>query len=182
MTSEKLFRSSLTLGATGMLNGALEYVARQSETTWVLSRHGKTFADSASGKRLIGLDVDYAETEGFWRTLGQNIDLNEMDVALLWVHDHGKPVLLELLKQLKAHTVTTIHVSGSATGNPEKQIERVSRHITLSADFPYIPVILGAIKTPQGHRWLTHDEISQGVIQAIVTSKPQMVGVSPQDP
>lgn len=178
MPTGKQFRTCLTLGATGMLKGALQHLGGRSETTWVLSRRGIEFVKESSIEGLNGLDIDYADADEFWQIVSMAIDFEEIDLALLWVHDQGKPVLIELIKRLTDRSIKTIHVSGSATGNPAKQSARILKHIGSSNLVHYVPVVLGAVKTQTGQRWLTHAEISTGAIKAIETGKPQMVGTS----
>ncbi len=176
MTEDCKYRGALTLGATGMLKGALTHISERTQTCWVLSRQGQNFIADNPHQSAKGLAIDYSDPTAFWRAFDDRINVADLELALLWVHDHGKPVLIELLRRLTSHNVKTIHVSGSATGNPAKQMERVGQYIDPTTGALYIPVVLGAMKTPNGQRWLTHEEISQGAIRAIETNEPQMVG------
>lgn len=176
------FSSALTLGMTGMLRGALDAVIAQSHHTWVLSRHAEeTLADN-SPPRSTALNVDFDDSALFHQTISSTIDLASIDLAVLWVHNPGLKTLFSLLERFAHQPMRVVHIAGSAAGDPKRQAARIAEKITLGPQCHYCPVILGAMPTPSGRRWLTHEEICSGTIRAIETGEHQMIGHSLAEP
>lgn len=170
------FKSALTLGATGMLRGALEAVAQEAEQTFIVSRNAKEKLNEHPLPHSTAMDIDYSDPTDFMVRLEQEFDLTAIDLALIWVHNSGLEVLWALLKQFSTQPMRIVHVAGSAAGDPERQTERITSRITFGPQTQFIPVILGAMPTPEGRRWLTHEEICAGTIEAIRPGNPQMIG------
>lgn len=170
------FKSALTIGATGMLRGALEAVTHDAAHTFVVSRNATERSNERPLPRTKTLDIDYSNAVDFMARLEQEIDLSAMDLALIWVHNPGLEALWALLERFSALPMRIVHVAGSAAGNPERQTKRIASRITFGPQTEFVPVILGEMPTPDGRRWLTHEEICAGTIKAIRTGIPQMIG------
>jgi hypothetical protein len=170
------FGKALTVGATGMLKETLLTIAQQAEETWVISRQADTFVEKHSARRLSPLRIDYTDPVIFMTALRKSVLLDEVDIALLWMHDVGNKTCLTLLDQLSQKQVLIVHVVGSASHNPGKQIAKVRRKISFCDNSLYCPVVLGAMASGNGRRWLTHKEISASATKAINTGTAQMAG------
>lgn len=170
------FKSALTLGTTGMLRGALETIAATSTKTVAVSRQATARLGGSDLPGTTLLDIDYSTPADFMTKLDQEIDLSAIDLALIWVHNPGLEVLWALLERLSTQPMRIVHVAGSAAGDPERQANRISERITFGPQTKFIPVILGAMPDGTGRRWLTHEEICAGTIEAIRSGTPQMIG------
>lgn len=170
------FKSALTIGATGMLHGALEAVTCEAAHTYIVSRNAQERLNERPLPRTKTLDIDYSDTANFLARLEREIDLSSIDLALIWVHNPGLEALWGLLKQFSNQPMRIVHVAGSAAGDPKSQTKRIASRITFGPQTQFVPVILGAMPTREGRRWLTHDEICAGTIKAIRSGAPQMVG------
>ena len=166
------FNAALTIGATGMLKGALDFTLANAVTTHIVSRHAeRDFADQG-----LPHSLDYADNSNFVNTLQARIPLPSIDLCLLWMHDSGNTAAMALLEALSNQDILIVHIAGSAAGDPTRQLENVGRRISFGPACTYCPVILGNMPDGDTSRWLTHKEISKGAMDAITTGHPQMVG------
>ena len=165
------FQSALTIGATGMLRGALDHICSEANQVLSVSRHTHALPAHARAATL-----DYADPIKFMAALNEECDLSKIDLAVLWMHDNGNKAAMALLEALSEQPCLIIHVAGSAAGNPDRQFKKVTSRVPFGPTTNYCPVILGNMPSDEGTRWLTHEEISQGAIGAIKTQTPQMVG------
>lgn len=171
----KSFKRSLLVGTTGMLAQAARWVADRSQKTFLVARHAHGAGEILSSTAIVPLDLDYRDTSGFLGGLEQSGALEGTDLAILWFHDSGfdaAQALVDALADTSCLIVTVrgsqnlSDLAGSAAGAPDTA-GGASRRVT---------VILGA-KTEGGRRrWLTWEEISTGVIDAICAGEDRIVG------
>lgn len=168
------FGTSLAVGATGMLAGALETVAECSDRTIIVARHASKTAKDLP--RTEALDLDWRDAAVFETALAPTLDRG-VDLALRWMHGSGDRSLRGLLERLKHQSCLVVHVLSSAAPNPAAFRDALDRD---AARCRYRTIRLGAVPHPGGGtRWLTDDEISQGAIRAIDTAIDVTVGMIP---
>lgn len=168
------FRTSLTVGATGMLAGALKTVSDRSEGAIVVARHASKTVKSLP--RATAIDLDWRDAAAFETALAPALD-GGVDLALLWMHGSGDCSLRWLLERLKHQSCLVVHVLSSAAPDPTAFRDALDRD---AARCRYRTVRLGAVPLPGGGtRWLTDDEISEGAIRAIDTATDVTVGTIP---
>lgn len=170
------FASALTVGTTGMLWDATREVADHAEHTLIVSRHAEDAVQKDALPRSAAISVDYSDTAAFMSAVSDHADLASIDLAVLWIRDNGLGTLFTLLERFANQSIRIVHIAGSAAGDPERQARRIAGKVSFGADCHYCPVILGAMPTPDGRRWLTHEEICAGTIEAIRSGTPQMIG------
>lgn len=176
MKPDAPFNLALTVGATGMLEGAMSHIAKRAKETWVLARSAETL-ERPQKPNIHMLCADYSDADAFTAKLASAVNLDRVDLALLWMHDIGNKACLKLLDTLSRQSILIVHVAGSAAGDPEKQAARVQQKIDFGPEVRYCPVILGAMKSGDARRWLTHEEICAAAVAAIDTGTPQMAGL-----
>ena len=173
----------LTIGATGMLAKAVVAlaenaaevisVARTKESLFkleadIVAEHG------SRSPKLSSIPFDYQKQEELRRKIGELINNRDL-LALVWMHgeteSNGVINLAQMLAEIGSSCTQLWHVVGSGT----------ARHVRTGVvegafpDFDGIPrldyrrIILGSVKEGAGRRWLTHDEISSAVLEAIVS-------------
>ena len=114
--------------------------------------------------RLHGLMCDYTDEEQFFRTVTAPIAaFGNYDLIVCWVHSTAPNLVQRLLNWLPDQPTRVIHVQGSASQDPSKK-EVV---IAIPAHIQYQEVILGFQIDKNGNsRWLSHEEICDGVWKA----------------
>ena len=102
---------------------------------------------------------DYRDFEQFERAIDHAP--GPVDAVLCWIHDSGRAALGVLLDRFSG--VDVLRVVGSGGGTPPERIgnERL--------------VELGFIIEGGASRWLTHDEISDGVHDALVSGRTMSI-------
>ncbi|MCT4784794.1 hypothetical protein ACFQO8_06795 [Exiguobacterium aestuarii] len=152
----------LIVGGTGMLAGVTSCLASEHLVT-VIGRDQEKMAKVVrqNPETCHPLVVDYRNEEDLSKGLQESIKRHgPFKQVIAWVHkDSGKAMQLILNHSLHADV---LHILGSQT-NPEheKKALNISEHQT------YRQVQLGAKQDGDNFRWLTHDEIVHGVIDAI---------------
>jgi len=153
-----IFKTSLSVGGTGMLAGATHWLCAQSQQTLIVSRHADSFAARLARAAAVRADWDSAD---FRAILERAVGGASVEAALLWLHDPG-PVLAWLAPLLKG--ARTVLVLGSTHA--------------MADDTDGIAIVrLGRIGTPEKWRWLTHDEIAHGAIAALKDGRSRDVGL-----
>jgi hypothetical protein len=149
----------LVVGGTGMLSGLVEALAGDGGRLSLLSRHASRFVRDG----VVGHDVDYHDEAAFVAALDA---AGSVDLAVAWFHT----LKIAAVRRLAERTHGRLfQVLGSATGDPS----RPDRLLTAAAVADGLPncalrqVILGFQITAGRSRWLTDDEISGGVLEAV---------------
>jgi hypothetical protein len=116
--------------------------------------------DWSDGARYVAKVIDH---------IGRSL---EPDLVVAWIHDDG--VARRLLEDLSAEATAYdfFHIVGSSRENPIGVAARLRTQIGELGAVRYHQVILGARADGHPVRWLTHAEISAGVIEAIEIRAP----------
>ena len=150
----------LSIGGTGMLARATDWLASACATTLVVSRHASRFA--SGNPAMVALDVDWSQSD-FPAVIEARLGLMPpVSHALLWLHqlDDHLPALVETLRGARI-----VLVLGSMDGQPK-----------LPDASGVATVRLGSMADGRGRRWLTNDEISAGAIEALKDGAARIVG------
>ncbi|WP_214702062.1 MULTISPECIES: short-chain dehydrogenase [unclassified Exiguobacterium] len=152
----------LLVGGTGMLAGLTSYLAIDHHVT-VVGRDKEKMANvvQRNPDTCHPLIVDYREEEalssGLQRAVRQN---GPFDQVIAWVH-RGSGKAIQLILD-HSETAEVIHILGSRA-NPEYE----KSSLCINELQLYRQVQLGKIHEKESTRWLTHEEIVEGVIRAI---------------
>jgi len=151
---------SLVVGGTGMLAGATRWLAAASSQTLLVARRAEQFDPDTAAVTRVRADWN---TPSFPSILAEAIQrVAPVSKALLWLHE-PEPILEWLLPLISASQVVLI--LGSMDGNPRPL-----------AGPGLVTVRLGSVPTSNGRRWLTHDEISDAAIRAMMDGRSRIVG------
>lgn len=166
---------ALVIGGTGMLSAVSLALTRTHEVVTVVARNRKRLhdlQDNAEG-RLHPLALDYTDYSALSTGLAEAKRKHGAPVlAVVWMHDHalgGLPTVLESLAGTKSRLFLVRGSASAAPDNCEHSSETFlkSKHPSLIRE-----VVLGWVPQGASTRWMTHDEISKGVLNAIATDKP----------
>ncbi|GAA5533318.1 short-chain dehydrogenase [Deinococcus aluminii] len=147
---------TLVVGGTGMLAGVVHALLDEGDEVTVLARRPERLPDTRA--RLLALD--YRDMEALDRALTQS---GPFDRAVVWIHGTAPEAPFVAARHVRG---PYWHVLGSAVANPAKQgSRRRERFAALGND--YREIILGFVLEGNSARWLTHAEISGGVLHAL---------------
>ena len=147
-------------------------LSQRSRVVSVIARgSGRLASLQASGPGNIeALALDYCNDAQLDSRLSTSVaEHGPIDLAVVWIHENAPNAPQRLANRLaeNGRRVTYVHVLSSAHADPAgPRVPWRDRFATLTG-LAYQEVILGFVLDPQGSRWLTHKEISDGVLQAI---------------
>ena len=163
---------ALVVGGTGMLAGLTRALAERGHRVTVLSRRGTLPVESSASNsllqaRLSPVAVDYRVSAAFTEALARAVsERGPIELAVCWVHTDGPEAPALVAGALKPGA-RLLQVFGTRIW----PLAEVPLHVA------YRQVLLGSV----GGRWLTHDEISTGVLEAIDADHPlRVVGDVPR--
>ena len=159
---------ALVVGGTGMLAGVTRWLAEQGYIVSIVSRQAQLSGNVSDGRSLNPIAVDYRDEDSLRQCIAEAITAyGPVDLAVFWIHTDAPDAFRVITDEVSTHTNVPwrlVHVLGSgAHVHPE------SPQIPLNC--LYRQIILGFIIEGNRSRWLTHKEISGGVIEAIRNDK-----------
>lgn len=149
---------TLVVGGTGMLSGLCEALAGDGGRLSLLSRQ-------ASGPD--GIACDYHDAASFAAALKAAVARSgPIDQAVAWFHTLKIEAPRLLAEQVQGRL---FQVLGSAAADPAHpwRLETARKVAEGLPGCDLRQVVLGFKVEPEGSRWLTHDEISGGVLEAM---------------
>lgn len=161
-------KHSLVIGGTGMLSKVSIWLAANGYKVSVIGRNQENMqrllSTDARASRMTPVLVDYTNNEELAKQLRQIQKLNgKIDLVVAWVHSTGENVIPCLTNCLSdAEQWKLFHVNGSSA-----KLDNIKKNMDLPNNVEYHQIQLGFILENGNSRWLLHDEISTGVIQAI---------------
>ncbi|GAA0605923.1 short-chain dehydrogenase [Virgibacillus siamensis] len=169
---------ALVIGGSGMLSGASVWLSENGYEVYVVGRRADKLeqlrGQSKCPETIHGIAVDYEDTERFRGGLSRVLERAGRIPSLVvsWIHGTAPDAQSVLINLLETYDINTpwalIHVQGSARFFQKE-------NTPVPANCLYRRVYLGFIRHGRHSRWLTHDEISSGVIQAIASKQNESV-------
>jgi len=157
---------AVVVGGTGMLAGLTRsLLARGHEVTSIARRPARLGEEGArndqSQRLLVPVALDYRDGRALEQALGRVVaERGPIDLAVCWIHTDA-PHAPAVVARALAPGARLVQVFGSRNW----PLGEIPLHIA------YRQVLLGA----SGDRWLTHEEISEGVLAAIDADLPRRV-------
>ncbi|OBR46981.1 hypothetical protein [Paraburkholderia tropica] len=170
------FEHALIIGGTGMLNSASRYLSKHASHVTLVSRDGDAARQRLSFPHANYISADWTMPAVFIDRLKPALALRPVDLILLWMHRSGREARLSLLNAVRGSNSRIIDVHGSGAADVMERIAQ--RRLEVSqAGCRYNAVLLGSLLGDnQSPRWLTHDEISRAVIEAVQTESDVVAG------
>ena len=154
--------TSLVIGGTGMLASATRWLAARSALTLVVARNASRFI-FPNDMGIRSLDANWTKSS-FAGDIRSALDgMPPITHSLIWVHE-PEIILAWLLPLLQG--AKSVVVLGSIDSRPNVSLA--------GSDVAYVR--LGSMATEAGRRWLTHQEISDAAVDALVDGKSREVG------
>ena len=171
----------LVIGGTGMLSGATRYLLSRGNKITLVSRHSHRFSQFSSfASQLNPVMQDYQREGKLLAAIHESqSNFGPIDRALLWIHETAPILPTAIVKELEhqKNNCDVLHVISSPEADPMRRSEAWFERMASHPLVHYRQVILGFVLSERGSRWLTNQEISNGVIQALDSkSKKAVVG------
>ncbi|GAB1512458.1 NAD-dependent epimerase/dehydratase family protein [Actinophytocola sp. KF-1] len=153
-------RRALVLGGTGMLAGV---AAALLDDGWhvVLPSRRRPAMPTTNGHAASWVKADWTEPAELVATVSEALD-GPADLLVAWVHREVRVSVLRAVAPLLAAGAPVVEVHGSASANPLGGCPD-----PVLPDHPTQQVVLGYVRHAGRTRWLTHDEVSAGVLDAV---------------
>ncbi len=174
--------AALVIGGTGMLKRVslrlsaelrTIVVARQIRKLHALYREAKN-----DGGDILAWPLDYG-TPGAADRVADMLRHRKLDCrkVVLWVHSYAEEFSVKLLKHLAEQhpDANVVHVLGSASLQPDGIANRMMTGEVIRGLPDYRQLILGFKAEGNTTRWLTHEEICEGVLHAFEMTEPRHV-------
>ena len=169
-------RRALVVGGTGMLADCTaslvaegwrvvlpsrRYAPISTETYQPDSGHNGGGHDLEDGGRALWVQADWTYPQDLAERAGKALG-GPADLLVAWVHREQRGAVFQAVRSLLAPGAPVVEVRGSIATDlladaPEP----------LLADHPTQIVVLGFVRTEGTTRWLTHQEIADGVLDAV---------------
>lgn len=156
---------ALVIGGTGMLAGVSIFLTEDGYSVSVIGRTAVKFdrlKDVCPSNTIFPLQVDYYSEELYTEIENAIAKRGPFDLIVSWTPNY-QALQRICEKNDQAKSFRLIHVKGS-----RRYFE--DEGIVIPANCSYEKVFLGFVMKGEASRWLTNDEISNGIIQQI-TSK-----------
>ncbi|MBB4912475.1 Rossmann-fold NAD(P)-binding domain-containing protein [Actinophytocola algeriensis] len=149
-------RRALVLGGTGMLSGVANALLDDGWQVVLPSRRKPVTNDHARWVK-----ADWTEPATLAATTAEALD-GPADLLVAWVHRGVRVSVLRAVAPLLADGAPVVEVHGSASANPLGGCPD-----PVLPTHPTQQVVLGYVRHAGRTRWLTHEEVSSGVLDAV---------------
>lgn len=174
-------KHALVIGGTGMLRGTVCQLLKRYDIVSVIGRNNEGFQklEEESGKlasKLNRLQLDYCHYLELTNMLLKAVkDFGDVSLCVSWVHSSAPAAPLIIAKVLNHSSECSFYeILGTETINQPDESEKREDAFKVFENINYHQIILGYVsETDNTNRWLTHEEISAGVIEAIDSEKKQ---------
>lgn len=167
-------KHALVIGGTGMLAQASVWLSQNGYRVSVIGRNPEKMQRliEKNPKGINPVPVDYRNTDKLAEQLSHIQQKNgPIQLVLAWIHSDGPDVIPCLIDSLPRDSEWKLfHVNGSSSN-----LEEIKARVSVPAHVRYHQIQLGFHLENGTSRWLTHDEISAGVIEAMRDGKAQYI-------
>ncbi|MFK3986390.1 MULTISPECIES: short-chain dehydrogenase [Exiguobacterium] len=157
-------KHALVIGGSGMLAGTVLWLTEVGYHVSIIGRDAEKMSrlTEQAPARLSAVLVDYRDDLCLKEALRSSIaDHGDFDLVVAWIHSDAADALPCVLSALRGGT-DVFQVLGSCAN-----LSGVRNGLTIPQDIRYHQVQLGYQVEKGERRWLTHEEIAGGVVEAI---------------
>ncbi|MCH7690484.1 MAG: short-chain dehydrogenase [candidate division Zixibacteria bacterium] len=178
----------LVVGGTGMLYDVCRHLCKSANTVTVIARNKKRLNRLASeAKELVGsinsISLDYSDSASLTSGLKKSIITHgPVELAICWIHASKAPEAARIIaetidKQNNQTKCKYYQLLSSATADPSLEKKDISKDFDSLDNIDFRTILLGFIVERETSRWLTNNEICDGVIRAIENdAKESIIG------
>lgn len=169
---------AIVVGGTGMLCAVSLWLAKSYGTVTVIGRNSRRLSSLANlSSRFNVVAADYRQRSTFKRALIKVVDgFGPPNTVVAWIHDGALDCLFDIGALFPSDDVShLVLIRGSASAAPGLHEDPTVDAMKQLPNLCLTQVILGW-KLERGiARWLTNEEIAQGVISTIEQSGPRYI-------
>ena len=152
-------RNFLVIGGTGMLH---DFCMRLPADKLVMASRFVSHTDNVKSlpPTVEKISLDYSEPQSCDAFFAKVAMMPSLHYCILWVHSPCHDFSRKLMEHFARlqNPPKFIHVFGTTNmGNKATVMKEFASDLGVE----FHSIVLGSVKTEQGNRWLTHDEISQ---------------------
>lgn len=168
---------ALVVGGTGMLTDVSLWLSSNDYHVSIIAQNKRKMENlilkSSNKSRITPVLVDYRQEEKLKEKLFE-ISRNHGGIQLVvaWIHSDADQAF-SIINQVVAETVDhwrMFHILGSSTN-----LNELKQELHAADNCSYHQIQLGFIRNQNQSRWLTHSEISNGIIDAIKNDHPTYI-------
>ncbi|MFC7064155.1 short-chain dehydrogenase [Halobacillus seohaensis] len=170
-------QKAIIFGGTGMLADVSRWLIKNYSHTSVVARDVerlKLLNNEQPENNLKLVSLDYKNVEAVQELIKNTIKIHgPMDTVIAWVHSDAPHSVIAIFNEITDNQTESFHffhIIGS--GDHLKSIQSA---LSVSNQCLYHQIQLGFVVEDQKSRWLTHKEISEGVISAIKRKEEKTV-------
>ena len=159
---------TLIIGGTGMLSGVTEFLSENYDTVSLICRNEKRI--NLSLKNINQIILDYSYYKFLSKSLESSIkNFGNIDLVASWIHSSAPLAPFIIAEKINSFgkQFRYFDVLGSAYANPSEDNSERENSFLKCENILYRKIILGFKIENNISRWLTNDEISSGVIDAV---------------
>lgn len=170
-------KHALVIGGSGMLAKVSSWLADHYEKVSVVGRNQHKLNQLVRrSKKIVPISVDYYDQDQFRREIRHAIESDgSFEVVVAWIHSQEKliiDIVSDEIQSVSNYPWSLYHVLSSSSN-----LEEILVELDVSDICDYHQIQLGFVIENNRSRWLTHEEISDGVIYAIQSrAKKHLVG------
>ncbi|WP_323703654.1 hypothetical protein [Mammaliicoccus sp. Dog046] len=160
--------TTIIIGGSGMLLEATKAISKEVNQAILCSRDERKYHDILSNNSNARfLEFDFSKENDF-KKLEDDINKNKIEVEniIIWIHSGYYKYFYSLLENIKTSKTLSIYLCQGSSANPLDE-EIINKH--------NIHLIKLGFNTME-NRWLTHEEISNGLIEAFRNKKSMNIG------
>jgi hypothetical protein len=170
-------KHALVIGGTGMLADVTLWLNKKGYFTTVIGRRNETYQrlmkKVEKSNQISSLLLDYHNSELLKEKVEEVVKQNgSFDLIVAWVHSSAPdaiPTILEVQEQNRLKKdFDFFHVKSSSSYFKQEELVVTNNCI-------YHEIFLGFKVVGNHSRWLTHNEISEGVKDTIHHKRPQTI-------
>ncbi|MEK4356481.1 short-chain dehydrogenase [Paenibacillus sp. FSL M7-1455] len=168
-------RHALVVGGSGMLAGASLWLADQGYTVSVIGRsRSKMEKLTEASPNIIPLLMDYNDEESLTGGIRSSIAAHgAYNIVVAWIRGNYPKIIHAISNEIKSASDrewSLYHVTGSRSN-----LDEIAKEIGDIPKRTVHQVKLGFVIEDEASRWLTHEEISNGVINCIKSGAKRTV-------
>ncbi|QOV12288.1 short-chain dehydrogenase [Viridibacillus arvi] len=170
-------KHALVIGGTGMLANVTLWLLDNNYQVSIIARDSQKMESlinkSANKSYITPVLVNYENDNKLRKEL--EILINKkgpIDLVIAWIHTgaiHALPSILEVISNT-SDLWELYHILGSSN-----DLNEIKKNLTIKNNCIYRQIQLGFIIKKLTSRWLTNNEISNGVIEAIIKRRDQHI-------
>ncbi|PQZ54035.1 MULTISPECIES: short-chain dehydrogenase [Bacillus] len=158
---------ALVIGGTGMLKKVSMWLCEQGFHVSIVGRDSAKLENVKQAcsvrEKITSISLDYHNEEDVKKSIKESIEHNgPITLVIAWIHstaERALPIICEEI-ELSSKKYSVFHILGS--GASRMKAQKISGELC-----SYYRIILGFILEGTYARWLTHEEIADGVIKGI---------------